>query len=57
LPIAKQAREALHNDRIGDMVVKELHALNRMIKRVVPTGYIRAMQLFADEQIAATDIG
>lgn len=55
--IARQAREALHNDRIGSMIVKELHALNKMIKRVVPVGFIRAMQIFADEQIGATEIG
>lgn len=50
------ARKSLHNDRIGSMLTREVVALNKMIKKVVPVGFIHAIQQFASDQINDTEV-
>lgn len=55
--MAKEARQALHNDRVSSMLTRELRVLGFKANRPVPAGFNNYARIMAEEQIGRTKIG
>lgn len=55
--IPRVARQALHNDRIAEMMVRELRIFGKKTGRPIPAGMEKAARLHAEMEIDNTAIG